>query len=37
LVPEIARYSGMNFDKLVEEIILDASLNKWRDQKRLLF
>jgi D-alanine-D-alanine ligase len=28
LVPEIARYSGMNFDKLVEEIILDASLNK---------
>ncbi|MDC0472575.1 D-alanine--D-alanine ligase [Pelagibacteraceae bacterium] len=28
LVPEIARFSGINFDKLVEKIILDASLNK---------
>ena len=28
LVPEIAEYQGINFDNLVEKILLDASINK---------
>ena len=28
LVPEIANYYGINFDSLVEKILLDASLNR---------
>ena len=28
LVPEIANYRGINFDQLVEKILLDASINK---------
>ena len=28
LVPEIAKFKGISFDKLVHEIILDASINK---------
>ena len=28
LVPEIAKYKGLNFEKLVESILLDASINK---------
>ena len=28
LVPEIANYKKISFDKLVQKIILDASLNK---------
>ena len=28
LVPEIANYKGINFDQLVEKILLDASINK---------
>ena len=28
LVPEIASYSGINFEQLVEKILLDASINK---------
>ncbi len=28
LVPEIARYQGISFQKLVEKILLDASINK---------
>ena len=28
LVPEIANYRGINFEKLVEKILLDASINK---------
>jgi len=28
LVPEIANYKGINFEKLVEKILLDASINK---------
>ena len=28
LVPEIANYSGLNFNNLVEEILLDASVNR---------
>jgi len=28
LVPEIAKYKGLNFEKLVERILLDASINK---------
>ena len=28
LVPEIANYKKISFDKLVEKLILDASLNK---------
>ena len=28
LVPEIASYKGINFEKLVEKILLDASINK---------
>ena len=31
LVPEIASYKKINFDKLVQKIILDASLNKWKN------
>ena len=29
LVPEIAEYKKISFDKLVQKIILDASINKW--------
>ena len=28
LVPEIANYKGINFEQLVETILLDASINK---------
>ena len=28
LVPEIASYKGISFDNLVEEILLDASINR---------
>ncbi len=28
LVPEIARYKGLNFENLVEKILLDASINR---------
>ena len=28
LVPEIAKYKGINFSNLVEKILLDASINK---------
>jgi D-alanine-D-alanine ligase-like ATP-grasp enzyme len=28
LVPEIAKYEGISFDKLVKKIILDAGINK---------
>ena len=28
LVPEIANYVGLNFDSLVEKILLDASINR---------
>ena len=28
LVPEIANYKGISFEKLVEKILLNASINK---------
>ena len=28
LVPEIAKYKGINFDKLIDILIKDASINK---------
>ena len=28
LVPEIASYEGLNFENLVEKILLDASINR---------
>ena len=28
LVPEIANYYGLNFNQLVEKILLDASINR---------
>ena len=28
LVPEIANYMGLNFENLVEKILLDASINR---------
>ena len=28
LVPEIANYCGINFENLVEKILLDASINR---------
>ena len=28
LVPEIAKYKGISFEKLVEQMILDASINR---------
>ena len=28
LVPEIASYKGINFENLVEKILLDASINR---------
>ena len=28
LVPEIANYEGLNFENLVEKILLDASINR---------
>ena len=30
LVPEIAKYRGISFENLVEKILLDASLNRWK-------
>ena len=36
LVPEIAEYQGINFDNLVEKILLDASINKWKIDTLLL-
>ena len=30
LVPEIAKYSGIGFDDLVDWMIKDASINRWR-------
>ena len=29
LVPEIANFKGINFENLVEKILLDASINRW--------
>ena len=37
LVPEIAKYKGFSFNKLVKLILLDASLNRWENFTRLLF
>ena len=31
LVPEIASYRGINFPDLVEKILLDASINRWKN------
>ena len=31
LVPEIANYNGISFENLVEKILLDASINKWKN------
>ena len=31
LVPEIASYCGISFTKLVEKILLDASVNRWKN------
>ena len=28
LVPEIANFKGLNFENLVEKILLDASINR---------
>ena len=30
LVPEIAQYKGLTFENLVEKILLDASINRWK-------
>ena len=30
LVPEIASYEGISFESLVERILLDASINRWK-------
>jgi hypothetical protein len=30
LVPEIARYKRLSFENLVEKILLDASINRWK-------
>ena len=30
LVPEIANYKGIKFEDLVEKILLDASINRWK-------
>ena len=30
LVPEIANYKGLSFENLVEKILLDASINRWK-------
>ena len=30
LVPEIAKYCGISFSNLIEKILLDASINKWK-------
>jgi hypothetical protein len=32
LVPEIANYKGMSFENLVEKILLDASINRWKKE-----
>jgi hypothetical protein len=29
-VPEIANYKGLSFENLVEKILLDASINRWK-------
>ena len=31
LVPEIAKFKGLTFENLVEKILLDASVNKWKN------
>ena len=31
LVPEIANYKGLSFENLVEKILLDASINRWKN------
>ena len=31
LVPEIAHYKGLTFENLVEKILLDASINRWKE------
>ena len=31
LVPEIASYKGLSFENLVEKILLDASINRWKN------
>ena len=31
LVPEIAKFKGLTFENLVEKILLDASINKWKN------
>ena len=36
LVPEIAAYKGLNFENLVEKILLDASINKWKKNNNCL-
>jgi hypothetical protein len=30
-VPEIANYTGLSFENLVEKIVLDASINRWKN------
>jgi hypothetical protein len=34
-VPEIANYKGLTFENLVEKILLDASINKWKKEQYL--
>ena len=31
LVPEIAEYKNISFEKLVKKLLLDASINKWKN------
>ena len=33
LVPEIAGYTGLTFENLVEKILLDASTNRWKKKE----
>lgn len=33
LVPEIADYKGLSFENLIEKILLDASLNRWKKKQ----
>ena len=35
LVPEIASYKGLTFNNLVEKILLDASVNRWKKDQLL--
>jgi hypothetical protein len=30
-VPEIAKHKGISFENLVEKILYDASLNRWKN------